>query len=230
MASSKAARTGPRLGAAVAAKSGSTGRRGSSPGTKRSPAASGARGNGSARGARNDNRTRQGAAAGQQPVVAATPAVAGPPAWLRWSTLVLALAGLGVSTYLTIAHYTTAVTLACPNSGVINCQKVTTSPESNVFGIPVAVLGLAFYLFLVAIMSPWAWRSARREVALVRLLSLVVGIGFVIYLIYAELFEIGNICLFCTGVHAITFVLFVLTALGAAVWGIPGQAPGRTRR
>lgn len=170
-------------------------------------------------------RNRPGAP--RQPVPAEVPAeVPGPPAWLRWTTLVLALAGLGVSTYLTIAHYTTSVTLACPNSGVINCQKVTTSAESNVFGIPVAVLGLAFYLFLVAIMSPWAWRSTRREVPLVRLLSLVVGIGFVIYLIYAELFEIGNICLECTSIHVITFLLFVLTLLSAAIWGGTSK-PGR---
>ena len=71
----------------------------------------------------------------------------------------------------------------------MNCTKVTTSPQSYVFGIPVAVLGLAFYVFAVAIMSPWAWRSmARREVGLIRLALAVVGIGFVLYLLYAELF------------------------------------------
>jgi uncharacterized membrane protein len=135
-----------------------------------------------------------------------------------------------VSVYLTIAHYTTAVALACPNTGAINCEKVTTSPESNVFGIPVAVLGLAFYLFLVPIMSPWAWRSGRREVALARLLSLVVGIGFVLYLVYAEVFEIGNICLWCTSVHVITLVLFALIAISAAIWGLgPAAASAASR-
>jgi uncharacterized membrane protein len=100
---------------------------------------------------------------------------------------------------------------------------VTTSPQSYVFGIPVAVLGLAFYLFAAAIMSPWAWRWARREVYLLRMASVVVGIGFVIYLIYAELFIIGSICLYCTSVHAITFILFGLTAFAAAAWGLPGR-------
>ena len=88
-----------------------------------------------------------------------------------------------------------------------------------------AVLGLAFYLFAVAIMSPWAWQAARREIHLLRIASLVVGIGFVLYLIYAELFIIGSICLYCTSVHAITFVLFVLTVIAAAAWGLkPGAA------
>jgi uncharacterized membrane protein len=89
----------------------------------------------------------------------------------------------------------------------------------------VAVLGLAFFVFAVAIMSPWAWQSARREIHLARIVSMVVGIGFVLYLIYAELFIIGSICLYCTSVHAIAFVLFVLTAFAAAVWGLKPGVP-----
>jgi uncharacterized membrane protein len=72
-------------------------------------------------------------------------------------------------------------------------------------------------------MSPWAWRWASREVALIRIASLVVGVGFVLYLIYAELFIIGSICLYCTSVHAITFLLFVLTVFAAAAWGLPAR-------
>ena len=153
------------------------------------------------------------------------PAERGPAPWLQITTLVLALAGLGVSIYLTIAHFTESALAGCSESGLVNCTKVTTSPESYVFGIPVAVLGLAFFVFAVAIMSPWAWQSARREVHLVRMASMVVGIGFVLYLIYAELFIIGSICLYCTSVHAIMFVLFVLTAFAAAAWGLKPGAP-----
>ena len=72
-------------------------------------------------------------------------------------------------------------------------------------------------------MSPWAWQWARREVDLIRLASVVVGMGFVLYLLYAELFIIGSICLYCTSVHAITFLLFVLTIFAAAAWGLPGR-------
>ncbi len=149
----------------------------------------------------------------------------GPALWLQLTTFVLALAGLGVSIYLTIAHFTESTLAGCSESGLVNCTKVTTSSQSYVFGIPVAVLGLAFFLFAAAIMSPWAWRAGRREIHLLRMASLVVGIGFVLYLIYAELFIIGSICLYCTSVHAITFVLFVLTMIAAAAWGFkPGAA------
>ncbi|MBO0770300.1 MAG: vitamin K epoxide reductase family protein [Actinobacteria bacterium] len=142
-------------------------------------------------------------------------------------TLALAVAGLGVSVYLTIAHYTTAVTLACASNGAINCEKVTTSPESVVFGIfPVAVLGLAFYVAMVALTTPWAWRSRLPVIGWARLAAVVTGIGFVIYLIYVELFMVNAICLWCTSVHVITFVLFCLVVTSAALWGT-GQAQAR---
>ena len=76
-------------------------------------------------------------------------------------------------------------------------------------------------VFAVAIMSPWAWRSRRREIAQLRLASMVVGMGFVVYLIYAELYQIGSWCLYCTFVHVITFVLFCVTVVSAALWGLP---------
>ncbi len=169
---------------------------------------------------------------GSRPRTASAPARRpGPALWLQIATFVLALAGLGVSIYLTIAHFTESTLAGCSESGLVNCTKVTTSPQSYVFGIPVAVLGLAFYVFAVAIMSPWAWRATRREIHLLRIASLVVGIGFVLYLIYAELFLIGSICLYCTSVHALTFLLFVLTMFAVAVWGLkPGAAwPERLR-
>jgi len=148
------------------------------------------------------------------------------PLWFQLTTWVLSLAGLGVSIYLTIAHFTDNKVAGCAESGAINCTKVTTSPQSYVFGIPVAVLGLAFFVAAVALMSPWAWRWARREVALIRIASLVVGVGFVLYLVYTELFTIGAICLYCTSVHVITFLLFVLTAFAAAAWGLPERQRG----
>lgn len=149
----------------------------------------------------------------------------GPAPWMQLATFVLALAGLGVSIYLTIAHFTESTLAGCSEKGLINCTKVTTSAQSYVFHIPVAVLGLAFFVFLTAIMSPWAWQARRREVHLLRMAAMVAGIGMVLYLIYAELIIIGSICLYCTSVHVITFVLFVLTAFAAAAWGVkPGAA------
>ena len=177
-----------------------------------------------ARGGAPERRGSRGPALTQEATAEAA-STATAPLWLQLATFALALAGLGVSIYLTIAHFEQSALLGCSESGLVNCTKVTTSPQSYVFGIPVAVLGLVFYVFAVAIMSPWAWRWARREVYLIRLAAMVAGIGFVLYLLYAELFIIGSICLYCTSVHAITFVLFGLTVFAAAAWGIPKRQP-----
>jgi uncharacterized membrane protein len=234
------ARVGAQAAARNAAKGGTTVKNGSaarSSGTNRTGGAGRGGGTGTGGGTATRDRNerdqvrtgaaRNGAAARTPRTAEAGDEVAerGPAPWLQITTLVLALAGLGVSIYLTIAHFTESSLAGCSESGLVNCTKVTTSPESYVFGIPVAVLGLAFFVFAVAIMSPWAWQSARREIHLARLASMVVGIGFVLYLIYAELFTIGSICLYCTSVHAITFVLFVLTAFAAAAWGLKPGVP-----
>ena len=154
------------------------------------------------------------------------------PAWLQWTSLVLSLAGLGMSIYMTIAHYTSTNILVCSNKGYIDCAKVTTSPESMVFNIfPVAVLGLAFYVFMTAVNTPWAWRSGIAAIWWARLAGIITGIGFVLYLIYAEVIQIGNLCLDCTTVHVITFLLFIVLVFAATMKPIPDSPAGpRTRR
>jgi uncharacterized membrane protein len=149
-------------------------------------------------------------------------APAGPPLWFQVTTFAIALIGLGISIYETVAHYTGNNLAGCSRSGgAVNCTAVITSPQSMVFGvIPVAILGLAFYVLAVPLMSPWGWRLRRREVGLLRLGSLIVGVGFVLYLIYAEIFQIRHICEYCTGVHAATFLLFCFTVVAVALWGL----------
>jgi uncharacterized membrane protein len=137
------------------------------------------------------------------------PPVAAAPRWRVALSLVLSLFGLGVSIYLTIDHFA-KIQLVCSDTGVINCQKVTTSGESYFVHIPVALLGLIFYAAMVALNSPWAWRSQDRRVHLVRLVAICVGMGFALWLMSAEALIIHNICLWCTSVHVITFFLFVL--------------------
>jgi len=124
------------------------------------------------------------------------------------------IAGIGIATYLTLVHYTTAVTLVCSNGGPVNCETVLASPESYLLGIPVAVLGLVYFVVVLVSALPALWRSPNPLVAPARLALAVGGIGFVCYLVYAELYEIGKICLWCTGVHILTFVIFVAVVTG----------------
>jgi uncharacterized membrane protein len=183
---------------------------------------------------------RSAAQAKRRPVVEVTPEPerpAGPPLWLQIVSLVLAVCGLGVSIYETYAELGAGShLLGCSGGGTVDCTAVLTSPEAKVFGlIPVAILGIVFYVFVVAIMTPWAWQMQRRkvariwvssrEIAWIRIGSMVVGIGFVLYLVYAELYQIGHICLYCTGVHVITFLLFCITVMSAALWGLGKAKP-----
>jgi uncharacterized membrane protein len=103
-----------------------------------------------------------------------------------WSAA-LGVVGLLVSGYLVVTHY---------------------FAESMLGPVPVAVLGVAWFGVYLALLAARArqprdsWRTA-----LVGWSSS--GLLFVFYLVYAELFLVGAICLWCTVVHAIVVVLFL---------------------
>jgi uncharacterized membrane protein len=146
-------------------------------------------------------------------------AATAPPMWLRRSALTICLLGVAASAYLTFEHFTSSATLACPETGVVNCAKVTTSSYSNALGIPVALLGLAYFLGLTGLCTPPAWCSPNRMMSRARLAAVCVGALFVIYLLWAELFRINAICLWCTAVHVLALALFALVLLSPAVAG-----------
>jgi uncharacterized membrane protein len=141
--------------------------------------------------------------------------------WIPWTTLALSIAGLAVATYLTYEHFTASTTLACPDTGVVNCVKVTTSKYADILGIPVAVLGLAFFAALTALSLPPLWRTPSPWPTRLRLTSVTIGVAFVCYLIWAELFQINAICLWCTVIHALTLLLFTLTTIHTALHDPP---------
>jgi len=135
--------------------------------------------------------------------------VADIPGWAPRLTLPLSIAGLGLSTYLTWEHYATGTTLSCPDTGVVNCLKVTTSEQSMVFGVPVALLGAIFFAVMTAICLPQVWAARAGWLPWVRLGGAVAGIGMVLYLVAVELLVVRAICLWCTAVHVVTFGLFL---------------------
>ncbi len=135
--------------------------------------------------------------------------------WVPPVSLALALGAVAVSAYLTIVHYTTPDLLVCGSTGRVNCELVTTSAQSKLLGVPVALLGLLWSIGMAALCLPAAWRSERRLVHLARLIGVIAGVGFVLWLVYAELFIIEAICLWCTVVHVLAFALFVVVVISA---------------
>jgi uncharacterized membrane protein len=138
------------------------------------------------------------------------------PRWEATAGTVVSLGGVAVAAYLTYAHYTSATVLACPEGGLVNCTKVTTSSYSVIAGVPVAVLGLVFFAVMTVIELPWAWRSPWPWLPTVRVLAAAAGVAMAIWLVYVELFRLDAICLYCTAAHCLAFALFVVTALGTA--------------
>jgi uncharacterized membrane protein len=156
------------------------------------------------------------------------------PRGAQLTTLLLSLAGLGVSSYLTFTHFAGKQFLACSATGTVDCAAVTTSAQSYFLGVPVAVLGLAQYAVMTALTTPWAWRSRLYALHVARFALAGVAMAFVLWLLGAELLIIDHICLWCTAVHVITFALLVVLTRIAPVqlgWTFSGSrgrgAPAR---
>lgn len=141
--------------------------------------------------------------------------------WVGLSAFALSLIGVGLSTYMTIAHFTEVAILACSGRGELSCTAVTTSPQSRVMGIPVAILGLGFFVVMSILSSPPLWQRGAPWLALSRTALAVAGLLFVFWLIAAEVLIIGHVCLWCTGVHVVMIALvLVLTRATRAHLGL----------
>lgn len=136
----------------------------------------------------------------------------------------LALAGLAITTYLSVS-YVTGQAPAC-GSVVAGCAQVTTSAYARVLGAPVAVLGLSiFALLLLGSLGALAYpaRSAPVSVAL----TVVSGGGvlFSLYLTAVELFILHAICVWCVTSALLVAGIFALSLAEA----VPSSKAGAVR-
>lgn len=133
------------------------------------------------------------------------------------SLLVMALVGLGISIYLTVVHYQGLGVAFCSTTGIVNCNKVTSSGNSVLFGsnIPITIPGMLWFVVsgaLAVVGLVAIWRN-RREPARLRLAHLLwggVGLVFVLYLVYAEIVLLHSLCEWCTVVHLLTLATFLV--------------------
>lgn len=133
--------------------------------------------------------------------------------------LVLAVIGLGLASYLTYVHYAGFGALVCVggHGGHSSCQTVQSSVWSKLDGVPVALLGLIGYIFIVgSLVVP-----DREETRLATLGLTLIGFGFSAYLTYRELFSIHAICEWCVS----SAVILTLLLIGSAVRYVIGGPP-----
>lgn len=109
----------------------------------------------------------------------------------RIAMIVIAVLGLGLTSYLTYVHYSGVPPLCSTTHNT--CLKVQTSVYSKIAGVPVALIGLIGYVaILAALLAPQ--REATRFAAMAFTL---VGFGFSAYLTYRELFSLHEVCEEC---------------------------------
>lgn len=127
---------------------------------------------------------------------------------------VLACLGLAISVYLTIVHYNSGVQLVCSGNGLINCENVLTSSYSVVPGtaIPVSIPGILWSVVALALpLAVLKFGSGLRQLRMAEFVWGIFGLLTVLYLVYAEIVLIHNICAWCTVVHFIVLCYLLLS-------------------
>lgn len=138
--------------------------------------------------------------------------LSGARSWLVLA--ILSVAGIGTSSYLTYSHYADKATVC---GGIGSCEFVQTSKYSDMAGVPVALMGLLFFVLLAGLsISRLARLVATDDWSQPVALSLSLGgTAFVAYLTYVELFVIDAICMWCVATAGLTVACLVTTIWGA---------------
>lgn len=116
---------------------------------------------------------------------------------------ILSIFGFTDSAFLAIEHYQNLIP-PCTTAG---CETVLTSQYSEIFGIPVALLGALYYLIIS--IGLFAHIEGKHEPSLRTVLLLTVfGFAMSLWFVYAQAFIIGAYCLYCLGSATISTILF----------------------
>jgi uncharacterized membrane protein len=134
--------------------------------------------------------------------------------WLRPTSLIFAVLGAADATYLTyikLAH----VEALC--RGVGNCESVNSSVYSQVYGIPIAIFGLAAYLGLLALLALEPNLPLLRDYGPLAVFGLALtGTLYSAYLTYVELFVIHAVCPYCVASAVLITGIFVMAVIRLA--------------
>lgn len=122
----------------------------------------------------------------------------------------LALAGALVSSVSLYHHYGTSATSYCDIGENFNCDIVNRSTYSTVAGVPVALIGVAGYLAVLALAS--VFRNRDETPATLAIGSLG-GLGFALYLTYIEGFVLSAWCILCLSSLVLILSITVLSSL-----------------
>jgi uncharacterized membrane protein len=134
------------------------------------------------------------------------------------------LAGLGVSVYLTIVHYS-AIPLVCTTSGAVNCERVLSSGYGVIAGstLPTAAAGIVWFAVSGALAIGQLTRDGSQLMARLQVAWSALGMVTVLCLVFVEIVMLGTICVWCTAAHALVVATFLLAI---AMWQSAAERPG----
>ena len=121
----------------------------------------------------------------------------------RWF-LGFAALGLAASSASTWVHRRLltdpAYVSACDVNSTFSCSEAYTSQYGAIGGVPVALLGVLFFLFVIGLIVLCS-RSASAAANLPGYVFAIstLGLAMVMYLAYASYVILGTICLLCVG-------------------------------
>jgi len=116
------------------------------------------------------------------------------------------VAGLAISVYLTVVHFST-IPLACPANAVVNCEQVLTSPYAVIAGtaLPTSAAGIVWFAISAGL------ALSRRRRALLACAS--IGLVAALLLVYVEIVQLGAVCIWCTAAHAMVLLIFLIALM-----------------
>ena len=108
--------------------------------------------------------------------------------------VLLGVAGLGIGSYLTVAHWGDQP-IAC--GGVGDCGYVNSSEYASVGGVPVSGLGVTLYGAMTVAAIAWLRYRQVDWIPIAYWGLALAGAGYAAYLTYVELWVLNAICVWC---------------------------------
>jgi len=129
---------------------------------------------------------------------------------IYWATRVLCVLGIGVAGYLASVYLAEAEPY-CVGSG--GCTTVQDSIYADLGGIPVPVIGLAGYAFLLAlsVLRGRVSRDLEFYLPVLGFGAALIGVLYSAYLTYLEAFVIRTWCYWCVASAVIMAAIWLLS-------------------
>lgn len=128
---------------------------------------------------------------------------------LRILLILTAIVGIAIMAYLTSLHYSPEEGAFCNLGEGLSCDIVNKSEYSEVYGIPVSILGLLYFLGVFAAGIFWYSRPVLKKIIFLSIAFL----GPSLYLSAVEVFVINNICVFCEISKVLIVAVIILSWL-----------------